>query len=229
MKDQNWFAVALDFTIVVVGILIAFQITQRNEAQKDNTIYEQARTRVIHEANVNLAFANDFIDHALKYRQFAIDAIEQIESCNTTSDSDQQLMSTIEKLWFALSVDVQSDASNNMLSSDEFLDNLSVIDRTSLSTYNRKLKRIVESVNFESDYLIEKGVDLDIQIFTRTTDVKWGSGFSGFKLNVSFKEACQDPELRTLLFVRHDHVTYQLGMAEALQQASQEVLTALEN
>ncbi|MFT4789813.1 MAG: hypothetical protein ACI9J5_002130 [Paraglaciecola sp.] len=27
VKDQNWFAVVLDFFIVVIGILIAFQIT----------------------------------------------------------------------------------------------------------------------------------------------------------------------------------------------------------
>jgi hypothetical protein len=31
IKDQNWFAVGLDFVIVVVGILIAFQITNWNE------------------------------------------------------------------------------------------------------------------------------------------------------------------------------------------------------
>ncbi|NNC37935.1 MAG: hypothetical protein EX271_06755 [Acidimicrobiales bacterium] len=34
MKDQNWFAVALDFFIVVAGILIAFQITNWNEARQ---------------------------------------------------------------------------------------------------------------------------------------------------------------------------------------------------
>ena len=33
VKDQNWFAVALDFFIVVVGILIAFQITNWSEAR----------------------------------------------------------------------------------------------------------------------------------------------------------------------------------------------------
>ena len=33
VKDQNWFAVALDFIIVVAGILIAFQITNWNEAR----------------------------------------------------------------------------------------------------------------------------------------------------------------------------------------------------
>jgi len=35
VKDQNWFAVALDFLIVVVGILIAFQITNWNEARSN--------------------------------------------------------------------------------------------------------------------------------------------------------------------------------------------------
>ncbi len=33
VKDQNWFAVALDFFIVVSGILIAFQITNWSQAQ----------------------------------------------------------------------------------------------------------------------------------------------------------------------------------------------------
>lgn len=34
VKEQNWFAVALDFFIVVVGILIAFQITSWNEIRQ---------------------------------------------------------------------------------------------------------------------------------------------------------------------------------------------------
>ena len=34
VKDQNWFAVGLDFFIVVLGILIAFQITNWSEARQ---------------------------------------------------------------------------------------------------------------------------------------------------------------------------------------------------
>ena len=36
VKDQNWFAVFLDFFIVVAGILIAFQITNWNEGRVEN-------------------------------------------------------------------------------------------------------------------------------------------------------------------------------------------------
>ena len=48
VKEQNWFAVALDFFIVVVGILIAFQITNWNEkskaSERERVVLEQLHT-----------------------------------------------------------------------------------------------------------------------------------------------------------------------------------------
>lgn len=44
VKDQNWFAVGLDFFIVLAGILIAFQITNWNEAQSERA--ELARAEI---------------------------------------------------------------------------------------------------------------------------------------------------------------------------------------
>ena len=45
VKEQNWFAVALDFFIVVAGILIAFQITEWNEGrierQEERSLIQQ--------------------------------------------------------------------------------------------------------------------------------------------------------------------------------------------
>lgn len=38
VNDQNWFAVALDFCIVVVGILLAFQITNWNESRAERAL-----------------------------------------------------------------------------------------------------------------------------------------------------------------------------------------------
>ena len=56
VKDQNWFAVALDFFIVVAGILIAFQITNWNEAQK--TIQKESK--------IFATLETDFSDHEAK-------------------------------------------------------------------------------------------------------------------------------------------------------------------
>ena len=49
VKDQNWFAVALDFFIVVVGILIAFQITNWNEARADRRLENRYKTELIND------------------------------------------------------------------------------------------------------------------------------------------------------------------------------------
>lgn len=41
VRDQNWFAVVLDFFIVVAGILIAFQITNWNEVRADHNLADR--------------------------------------------------------------------------------------------------------------------------------------------------------------------------------------------
>lgn len=46
VKDQNWFAVGIDFVIVVVGILIAFQITNWNEAREAQSNLERAEVAI---------------------------------------------------------------------------------------------------------------------------------------------------------------------------------------
>ena len=51
IREQNWFAVALDFFIVVVGILIAFQITNWSEARQDRA----EEYRVLHALKENIA------------------------------------------------------------------------------------------------------------------------------------------------------------------------------
>ena len=49
VKDQNWFAVGLDFFIVVAGILIAFQITNWSEARAERVRSDQIKTRIVAE------------------------------------------------------------------------------------------------------------------------------------------------------------------------------------
>lgn len=46
VRDQNWFAVALDFFIVVLGILLAFQITNWSEARSDRAQEQQIIERL---------------------------------------------------------------------------------------------------------------------------------------------------------------------------------------
>lgn len=53
VKDQNWFAVGLDFFIVVAGILLAFQITNWSELRGEKSAFARAE----------IAITGDLIDN----------------------------------------------------------------------------------------------------------------------------------------------------------------------
>lgn len=65
VKDQNWFAVFLDFFIVVVGILIAFQITNWNERQ----VSKHQAQRLLATLNTDLQAMRKHVDD-LKNRSY---------------------------------------------------------------------------------------------------------------------------------------------------------------
>jgi hypothetical protein len=51
VTEQNWFAVFIDFLIVVLGILIAFQITNWGEAQQDKQLSVEYQKRLLVDLN----------------------------------------------------------------------------------------------------------------------------------------------------------------------------------
>lgn len=42
VKDQNWFAVGVDFFIVVVGVFISIQVANWNDSNANHNAYLQA-------------------------------------------------------------------------------------------------------------------------------------------------------------------------------------------
>jgi len=227
VRDQNWFAVALDFVIVVMGILIAFQITNWNEARQDNLLYQQARQRVIEEAQTNLALARDFTAQARAYRSTARDIIEDLEKCSADAGAEDRLVRALQSMKFYLGVDVLDDATNLILNSDAFLDNVSPDDRAALAAYARKLARVANNVNVDYTFQLNSIGLRDIPVLTRTSRVNWGDGMAGFELNVSYMKACANPDLGAYMFDRYQHANYELLQAERLTEASREVLIGL--
>ncbi|MFK8041747.1 hypothetical protein [Congregibacter sp.] len=66
VKDQNWFAVSLDFIIVVFGILIAFQITEwnnaRSDARSERALLERLHEEIVATRTLDAATRELFVD-----------------------------------------------------------------------------------------------------------------------------------------------------------------------
>jgi hypothetical protein len=61
VKDQNWFAIALDFLIVVIGILMAFQITEWNDARRERALELDYLERIVTELDQSIEAMQDSI------------------------------------------------------------------------------------------------------------------------------------------------------------------------
>lgn len=91
IKDQNWFAVFVDFLIVVVGVFIGIQVANWNQAFSDQAEYERALGRLEAEINTNrLTIAT--VDAEVQQSQKSVgDALDTLLSC-ADSDANQAIV-----------------------------------------------------------------------------------------------------------------------------------------
>ena len=54
VEAENWFAVAIDFAIVVVGVFIGIQVANWNDMRADRQTFEDAMVRFVDETKTNL-------------------------------------------------------------------------------------------------------------------------------------------------------------------------------
>ena len=59
IKNQNWFAVFLDFVIVVAGVFIGIQVANWNELKKEQQLEKQYIQNIISDLDDQLASIND--------------------------------------------------------------------------------------------------------------------------------------------------------------------------
>ena len=80
VTDQNWFAVFIDFLIVVLGILLAFQITNWSDAQQDKKLsveYQQRLSADIDTRMLRLEGMKSYYEQVYKHANSAALAFEK--------------------------------------------------------------------------------------------------------------------------------------------------------
>jgi len=63
VRDQNWFAVAIDFVIVIVGVFIGIQVANWNDAQRERIRAEDYSERLRIDLRAELEYSEALIDY----------------------------------------------------------------------------------------------------------------------------------------------------------------------
>ncbi len=118
VKDQNWFAVALDFFIVVAGILIAFQITNWSEARSD-AVREQ---KIIERLHSDFEALGREVDERIEFMEPLVGLIEDTKQLiiNDPTDADLERLKNFYETAFTLpNISGQSDTYEQLISSGD--------------------------------------------------------------------------------------------------------------
>jgi hypothetical protein len=88
VKAQNWFAVAIDFVIVVVGVFIGIQFSNWNEARGERAQAHEDRQRLIADLNSNQADLVNRLRYFRAVQGHAQATLAALAKSNAGSDQD---------------------------------------------------------------------------------------------------------------------------------------------
>ena len=133
IKDQNWFAVFLDFLIVVFGVYIGVQVGNWNENKLDSKDYNELLENVIIEMNNNLR-RQQFVRQGVKEELPIIQqALEDLRACRTDENALKNVQAALIPLSAPYTLLFESTALKRLINHKDYVHNLTSNQRKQLS------------------------------------------------------------------------------------------------
>ena len=152
VKDQNWFAVALDFFIVVAGILIAFQITNWSEGRQQSKLGDVYLTRLGEDLVAMETYLVDRIDKT--NAQHAL-TVQLLQSASNHEISDETLIKATQKFFTEGWVTPNLSVVDTVFADLSSTGNLNLINentRKKITTYYDDLEKREKSIRINMDW-----------------------------------------------------------------------------
>ena len=98
LREPNWFAVALDFMIVVVGVFLGFQLESWNEARKERVDELEYLTRLYDDMSESIDRTQPNIDFMISHANKATVVLSSLSACNIAPDEGQDFATGLFQL-----------------------------------------------------------------------------------------------------------------------------------
>ena len=191
VKSQDWFAVGLDFAIVVAGVVLALQVSNWSEARANKDGTRNTLARLKSEAAFNIVTLNDMIASIEESQSMRDRAMLAVAQC----DGSAEAIGAVSNAIFEMSGDILPSFVDNTLHelsrNDLYLDLLTNDFRAALNIYNARLadERSQLEINYElmwDDHVLRNP---SIYVVAPEGDINRGS----VALYRPMAELCKDP------------------------------------
>ena len=148
VKDENWFAVGLDFLIVVSGVFIGLQLGNWNEARQTHSTFLEAGDRLVAESYANLETTENFLADVDTRLTKAHDAISALRACDSDETSQQKVLDGANAIRGTATLHLRQTALSAITENDAFMSLLSKQKREHLQEFERQLNQSVSTLKW---------------------------------------------------------------------------------
>ena len=87
LREQNWFAVALDFSIVVVGVFLGFQVDNWSEGRKERIEEREYLDRLLGDMTESISRMQSSIEFMISHANRATVILNSLSACSIAPDA----------------------------------------------------------------------------------------------------------------------------------------------
>ncbi|MEO0451018.1 MAG: hypothetical protein AAFZ74_11965 [Pseudomonadota bacterium] len=220
VNDQNWFAVALDFVIVVAGVFIGLQVSQWNEDAQTQRAFEQAKNRLEAERLSNLELTETFLTDVAARLERAAGAIEVLRTCEADEASMQILNDGLNQIRGTATLKLRMTALSAITQNSAFLSLMDEPEREQVKELERALIQAQNTLDFLELYPFTIHIEDSpavtsgpLQNISATIDLQ----IRQIYLDTSIDEACVDDTILKPFYRWERTATFQLLRGRGVQ------------
>ena len=173
VKDQNWFAVGIDFFIVVVGVFIGIQVSNWNADQQQSALGKAYLSRMTDD----LVAMESYLDEKLSRSQANLDLAKKLlQAASAQGFQDDTLIAATEDYFTDGWVTPQFTIIDAVYQDMSATGNLNLLDdslRQQITTYYARLDRVQEVMEVSRDW----SLPIDSQIILEHDVYRWNRDF----------------------------------------------------
>ncbi|GAA6204737.1 hypothetical protein [Thalassotalea sp. SU-HH00458] len=158
VKDQNWFAVGIDFCIVVVGVVIGIQVSNWNTVRNDTVYYQETMHRLAEESREMIRISEEQAVEVHQRLSTVQAAISILETCSTDENAKAKLELGLNAIRSAYAITPISTALKSLVSDERLLARQTSMQRSIIREYAVTIENITET----SSFILSKTGILDV-------------------------------------------------------------------
>jgi len=203
VKNEDWFAVFIDFLIVVAGVFIGVQLGNINATRAEKIVYGQALERFATETKTNLETLDDLDKGLANYLDLASKAFDTLQSCEDTPENIEIVNTGISAITGTYGLKLRSGALSEMTTSPQLLALQSPEERARLTEAQYYFNLVQREADFVETIPLEERLQnnpiIGVGPPIHRTVTYLGADLSRTQrplfLKVPISEACQDDRL----------------------------------